>query len=166
MSDSCDPMDCSPPGSSVHGILQARILEWVAMPSSKGSSWPRNRSHISYLSCIGRWVLYHWATWESLICWLHSKCSSHLGCSFYWCLCLGPASAVRTQSDLESQAWLQQYLNVLCIYVLLLFSHSVVSDTLERIDCSTPGSPVPHHLLEPAQTHAHWVRSVCSYFRT
>ena len=38
MSDSCDPMDCSPPGSSVHGILQARILEWVAMPSSKGSS--------------------------------------------------------------------------------------------------------------------------------
>ena len=34
----CDPMDCSPPGSSVHGILQARILEWVAMPSSRGSS--------------------------------------------------------------------------------------------------------------------------------
>ena len=36
----CDPMDCSPPGSSVHGILQARILEWVAMPSSRGSSSP------------------------------------------------------------------------------------------------------------------------------
>ena len=34
----CDPMDCSPPGSSVHRILQARILEWVAMPSSRGSS--------------------------------------------------------------------------------------------------------------------------------
>ena len=34
----CDPMDCSPPDSSVHGILQARILEWVAMPSSRGSS--------------------------------------------------------------------------------------------------------------------------------
>ena len=34
----CDPMDCSPPGSSVHGILQARILEWVAIPSSRGSS--------------------------------------------------------------------------------------------------------------------------------
>ena len=34
----CDPMDCSPPGSSVHGILQARILEWVAMPSFRGSS--------------------------------------------------------------------------------------------------------------------------------
>ena len=38
----CNPMDCSPPGSSVHGILQARILEWVAVPSSRGSSWPRN----------------------------------------------------------------------------------------------------------------------------
>ena len=39
-----DPMDCSPPGASVHGILQARILEWVAMPSSRGSSQPRDRT--------------------------------------------------------------------------------------------------------------------------
>ena len=37
----CDPMDCSPPGSSAHGILQARILEWVAIPFSRGSSQPR-----------------------------------------------------------------------------------------------------------------------------
>ena len=35
-----DPMDCSPPGSSIHGILQAKILEWIAVPSSRGSSWP------------------------------------------------------------------------------------------------------------------------------
>ena len=47
----CNPMDCSPLGSSVHGILQARILEWVAMPSSKGSSRPRDRTHISWISC-------------------------------------------------------------------------------------------------------------------
>ena len=40
----CDPMDCSPPGSSVHGILQARILEWVAMPSSRESSPHRDRT--------------------------------------------------------------------------------------------------------------------------
>ena len=39
----CDPMDCSPPGSSVHGTLQTRILEWVAMLSSRGSSWPSNK---------------------------------------------------------------------------------------------------------------------------
>ena len=55
----CNPMNCKPPGSSVHGILQARILEWVAMPSSRGSSWPRDRTHIFYVSCIGRQVLYH-----------------------------------------------------------------------------------------------------------
>ena len=52
-------MDHSPPESSVHGILQARILEWVAMPSSRGSSPPRDRTRVSYVSCIGRWVLYH-----------------------------------------------------------------------------------------------------------
>ena len=43
----CDPMDCSPPGSSVHGILQARILEWVVMPFSRGSSQPRDRTRVS-----------------------------------------------------------------------------------------------------------------------
>ena len=43
----CDPMDCSPPGSSVHGILQARILEWVAVPSSRGSSPPGDQIHVS-----------------------------------------------------------------------------------------------------------------------
>ena len=48
----CDPMDCSPLGSSVHGILQARILEWAAVPSSRGSSQPRDLSHVSYCSCI------------------------------------------------------------------------------------------------------------------
>ena len=45
-----NPMDCSPPGSSVHGILQARILEWVAIPFSKGSSWPRGRTLVSHIS--------------------------------------------------------------------------------------------------------------------
>ena len=55
----CDPMDCTPPGSSVHGILQARILEWVAMPSFRGSSQSRGWTHVYYVSCIGRHVLYH-----------------------------------------------------------------------------------------------------------
>ena len=51
MSTLCHPMDCSQPDSSFHGILQARILEWVAMPSSRGSSWPRDWTCISCLSC-------------------------------------------------------------------------------------------------------------------
>ena len=49
-------MDWSPPESSVHGILQARILEWVAILFSKGSSWLRDQTHISYISCIGRQI--------------------------------------------------------------------------------------------------------------
>ena len=52
-------VDCSSPGSSVHGILQARILEWVATPSSRGSYQPRDRTCVSYISCIGRQILYH-----------------------------------------------------------------------------------------------------------
>ena len=60
-------MDCSPPASSVHGILQARILEWVAMPSSRGSSRPRYPVCISDVSCTGRWVLFTNATWEAPI---------------------------------------------------------------------------------------------------
>ena len=50
----CSPMDCSPQGSSVHGILQARIVKWAATPSSRGSSWPRDQTHVSYIPCIGR----------------------------------------------------------------------------------------------------------------
>ena len=46
----CNPVDCSPPGSSVHGILQARILEWVAIPFSRGFSQPRNRTLVSYIA--------------------------------------------------------------------------------------------------------------------
>ena len=62
------PGDCSPPGSSVHGILQARILQWVAMPSSRGSSKPRDWTCISYISCIGREIYYQY----------------HIGSPRYW----------------------------------------------------------------------------------
>ena len=48
---------CSPPGSSVHGILWARILEWVAFSFSRASSWPRDQTLISHVSCIGRLVM-------------------------------------------------------------------------------------------------------------
>ena len=61
----CDPMDRSLPGSSVHGILQARILEWVAMPSARGFSWPRDWTCISHVSCTGRQFLTTSTTWEA-----------------------------------------------------------------------------------------------------
>ena len=50
----CDPVDCSLPGSSVHGIFQARILEWVTVPSSRGSSWSRDQTHLCLL-CLLYW---------------------------------------------------------------------------------------------------------------
>ena len=56
----CNSMDCSPTGSSVHGILQARILEWVAMTSSRNLPHPEVGTHVSYISRIGRQVLYRW----------------------------------------------------------------------------------------------------------
>ena len=46
----CDPVDCSPPSSSVHGILQARILEWVAISFTRGSSWPRDQTQVSHIA--------------------------------------------------------------------------------------------------------------------
>ena len=61
------PMDCSPPDFSVRGILQTRILEWVAMPSSRGSSWPKGWRHGPCASCIGRQILSCWATREALV---------------------------------------------------------------------------------------------------
>ena len=74
----CDPMDCSPPGSSVHGILQARTLQWVATLPSRGSSRRRDQTCVS---CVGRWVLYHWASWEAILRLHFTK-----GCSFKFCV--------------------------------------------------------------------------------
>ena len=58
----CDPVDYRPPDSSVHGIFQARILEWVAISFSRESSWTRDWACVSCVSCIGRWIIYHSAT--------------------------------------------------------------------------------------------------------
>ena len=60
----CDLMDCSRPGPSVHGISQARILEWFAISFSP----PKDQTHVY---CIGKQILYHWATWEMLHDWYY-----------------------------------------------------------------------------------------------
>ena len=86
----CDPMDCSLPVFSVHGFLQARILEWIAISSSRGSSWPRDRTQVS---CIAGWFFTVWATEKiqgsaladnppisqqvSLLCWCAFSLPSH-----------------------------------------------------------------------------------------
>ena len=72
----CDAMDCSPPGSSVHGISQARILKWIVFCPFRGSFWPRNRT---WGSCIGRWILYHWATQEAhTYAYIHKNICVHM----------------------------------------------------------------------------------------
>ena len=61
----CDPVDCSPPGSSVHGSLWARILERIAMPSSRGSSQPRDQTLVSCISALAGGIFTTSATWEA-----------------------------------------------------------------------------------------------------
>ena len=87
----CDPIDCSLQSSSVCEILQARILEWVAMPFSRGSSWPRDRTCISYASCIAGGFSTTSATWEAPKI-LHAQ----------WSLCTTATELV------HSRAWVPQ----------------------------------------------------------
>ena len=71
-----NPVDCSPPGSSVHELIQARILEWVAISSSRGSSRPRDQAHVSYVFCVGRQVLHHLGSPMLSFCYT-AKCLSY-----------------------------------------------------------------------------------------
>ena len=83
VSDACDPIDCSLPGSSVHGILQARILEWIAISFSRGSSWPRDWTQAS---CIAGRFFTNWTMREAQVQQyrLSDSASPHILC------CLSP----------------------------------------------------------------------------
>ena len=74
-------LDCSPQGSSVHGIFQARLLEQVATSYSRGASQPREWTRISCVSYIGRWLLCCWASWEVKQHQWRSNCLI----GFLWC---------------------------------------------------------------------------------
>ena len=85
----CDSMDCSPPGSSVHGILQARTLEWVAVPSSWGSSPPRDGTLVSYVPASAGGFFTTSATWEAPVLLqrrsnTHKKSSSRASLVAQW----------------------------------------------------------------------------------
>ena len=77
VSNSLDPMNFSPPGSSVHGIFQARILEWVAISFSSRSSRPRNRTRVS---CISGRCFTIWATREAQMSWVQIPACSSTSC--------------------------------------------------------------------------------------
>ena len=156
-------MDYSPPGSSVHGISQARILKWVVMPASRGSSRPRDQTQIFCISCIGRQILYHCATWEAPV---ELSLGAHLlagGQRFFLAVLnwfgnhnfsLWPA--VRGNCSLKipkgflflaSLSWKCEESNSTssaCVHTKLLQSWLTLCDTM---DCSLPGSPV-HGILQ------------------
>ena len=87
LSQSCptlwDPMDYSPHGSSVWGIFQARILEQVGIPFSRGAFQPRDWTCVSCISYIGRWTLYHWTTREASNFMFHSSLFLQLQVEYY-----------------------------------------------------------------------------------
>ena len=146
MSDSLWPYGCSPPGSSVHGISQERILKWVAI-SSRGSSWSRDWTQISF---IGRRILYHWTTRKSqtyLVLYV-SYVSIKLEKNF------------KLKRNLNSKWYVQTVhrkgnMNGFSVQ----FSPVTQScPTLcDPMDCSMPGLPVNHQLPEFTETHVHWV---------
>ena len=141
----CDAMDCDPPGSSVHGILQARILEWAAMPSSTGSSWPRDWTLVSGISYIGRQILYHLSYLESL-----EKQA-----------CPGRRSQQRHQKhDWEDQApWklLLVQVSQCSKNTALEESQTVLSAQLEK--CVLPSPPIAPPERSGFSEHPSWLRS-------
>ena len=122
----CDPTDCSPPGFSVHRILQARILEWIVNSFSRGSSWPRDWTQVSHIA--GR-VFTIWATREAL--------KALFGLDVYSC-----NPKVRKQKRKSSA-------NCCCSVMKLCLI------LCNRMNSNTAGFPVLHCLPELAQTHVH-----------
>ena len=114
----CDLVDCSSPGPSVHGILQARTFEWVAIPSSRESFWLRDRTWVSYVSCIGMQVLYHFFTWEAPVL---------LRGTINYCKKLNSKIKI----------------NRIIIALLFLFSRSVMSDSFQPHELQHNRLPCP-----------------------
>ena len=144
-------MDCSLLGSSIHGILQARVLEWVAISFSRGSSWPRDRTWVSHIA--GRCFTI-WATREATQAWylttLWVLCVSHhfprLSVSSFQCLSV--SSSWSTWLSSQSPNWLESWVP----HQKLL----IIRDTVS-VFISKPQSLVvfPHFTLGPAGSRYH-----------
>ena len=108
-----DSTECSPPGSSLYGILQARKLGWIAIPFSRGYSQPMDQTRVSY---IGRWILYCLATWEALgsvkyivqvktgQCLAHTRGSKNV-CWINKIVALGKTSKGGRWKQMKSEKW-------------------------------------------------------------
>ena len=133
-------MDCI-----VHGTLQARILEWVAFPFSRGSSQPRDRTQVSH---IAGGIFTNWATREAQEYWSGWPIPSPGNLSNPG---IEPRSPSLQADSLPNELW----------GILLLSSVAQLCPTLcDPMNCSTPGFPVYPQLPELAQTQVHWVGNV------
>ena len=135
-------MDYSLPGSCLHGILQARILEWVVYSFSRRSFWLRNWTGVS---CIVGGFFTSWATRG-----VHSirslRKTKRLSCFVSWIFLL-----FRGECMQNSNIFLVRKLESSCSVAKLCLT------LCDPMDCSTPGFPALHYLPEFAQTHVHWV---------
>ena len=131
-------------GSCFHGILQARILEWVVISFSKGSSLPRDQIHVS---CIGKWILYHWATWDSAYIYIYIYIYIY--------------THTHTYTHTHIYKYITLIINNVYLSVFINISISSVAQSCPTLcnpmNRSTPGLPVHHQLPESTQTHVHWV---------
>ena len=162
----CHPMEGSPPGSLVHAISQARILEWVAVSFSSGSSWPRDQTLVSCVSCIGRWILYccgHlekksvlcvWNVWFSFTKILLSRAMDHLGtlqgfageiCIHLWMPVQGllPLWSLSGLLQEASELPLFHSLSALCVYestcprLLSVFNLGILLPEFSMLNCKS-----------------------------
>ena len=159
------PIDCSPPGSSVHGISQARTLEWVAISSSRDSSQLRNWPQVSCISCIAGGFFTTEPTGKPL-CWILSQGRQEQRFCFKSADPSGPVDRIQCFHH-PNQDLIASWGTNFCFKMLYLealtdqvqFS-SVTQSCLtpcNPVNRSTPGLPVHHQLLEFTQTHVHRV---------
>ena len=140
----CNPMDCSPPGSSVHGILQARILEWIAIPFSR-SSWPRDPT---WVSCIAGRFFTIWATRGARG---HRESAANRKC---W-VAFSPEGQASTQVLLSGSAFVDiDYfiagsLGLLYQSILGIFFSTTQLPTCPESVQEKPPSGMPQHFLSP-----------------
>ena len=149
----CNPMDCSLSGSSVYGIFQARVLEWIAISFSRGSSQPRNQTRVS---CIAGRRFTIWATREAHIyVYMHI----YIAQWFHWVSTLLNDTLVFLLINVKKS-------RLDSVFKIIQFS-SVTQSCLtlfDPMDCSKPGFPVHHQLPELTQTHVHGVGGAIQTF--
>ena len=134
----CDPTDCSPPGSSVHGILQARILKWIAVPFSRVSSWPRDWTEVF---CLAGGFFTSWTTRKAL----HQE---------------RPANSSHTALQVQGDSTRSQGKNLILDH--LMVERLFVNDLQEENMCHWKGRESEVWHFEVRGKHEGWPRSLAS----